>query len=241
VNDVLLTAVAGGVRALLQARGELDGTLVLHVSIPASIRRTGEPLGGNRVGIRIVPVPLEEPTPVLRLARVARVTRRAKRRPPLQPAGALLQRWMVGVMARQHLINILVSNLPGPPAAMTFAGAGVLEVFQIGVVQGNVPISVGVLSYAGQLNVEVAADADLVPDLPVLVAGIERDLEALSCLRRRGEPPTTPGPASVGRPAADDARVKAPDQRESRDLWPWSPSAAWALAVRAPTSGARKA
>jgi diacylglycerol O-acyltransferase / wax synthase len=74
---------------------------------------------------------------------------------------------------------------------VTFAGAPVLEAFQIGVVQGNVPLSVGVLSYAGQLNIEVAADADIVPDLPVLVAGIERDLEVLSCARRLDEPSTT--------------------------------------------------
>jgi WS/DGAT/MGAT family acyltransferase len=191
VNDVVLTAVAGGTRALLQARDELDPALVLHVSVPASIRRIGEPLVGNRVGIRVVPVPLGEPDPVRRLVRVAGVTRRGKRRPPLQPAGALLQRWMVDVMARQRLINLLVSNLPGPPAAVTFAGAPVLEVFQIGVVQGNVPLSVGVLSYAGQLNIEVAADADIVPDLPVLVAGIQRDLEVLSCARRLDEPSTT--------------------------------------------------
>jgi hypothetical protein len=47
-------------------------------------------------------------------------------------------------------------------------------------VQGNVAVSVGRLSYAGQLNVEVAADAEVVPDLPIFAAGIERDLHALT-------------------------------------------------------------
>jgi WS/DGAT/MGAT family acyltransferase len=184
VNDVVLTAVGGGARALLRARGELDRVPVLHVSIPSSIRRPGEPLVGNRVGIRVVPVPLADPDPVHRLEQVARVTRRGKRRPPLQPAGALLQRWMVAVMTRQRLINIIVSNLPGPPSSLSFAGARVLEVFQIGVVQGNVALSVGVLSYAGQLNLEVVADADVVPDLQTFAAGIERDLANLSCAGR---------------------------------------------------------
>ena len=183
VNDVVLTAVAGGARALFQVRGELDPAPVLHVSIPASIRRPEEPLMGNRVGVRVVPVALAEPDPVRRLGQVVRTTRRGKRRPPLQPAGALLQRWMVAIMSRQRLVNIVVSNLPGPPSPLTFAGARVLEVFQIGVVQGNVALSVGVLSYAGQLNVEVAADAEVVPDMAVFAAGIERDLQVLSCAR----------------------------------------------------------
>ena len=39
------------------------------------------------------------------------------------------------------------------------------------------------LSYAGQLNIEVAADVDVVPDVQVFAAGIERDLEVLSCTR----------------------------------------------------------
>lgn len=181
VNDIVLTAVAGGARALFRARGELDPVPVLHVSIPASIRRPGEPLTGNRVGLRVVPVPLGESDAVRRLGQVVRTTRRGKRRPPLQPGGAVLQRWMVAVMSRQRLVNIVVSNLPGPSFPLTFAGARVLEVFQIGVVQGNVAVSVGVLSYAGQLNVEVAADADIVPDLPIFAAGIEHDLRTLSC------------------------------------------------------------
>jgi len=183
VNDVVLTAVAGGARALLQARGELSRAPVLHVSLAASIRRPDDPVTGNRVGIRVVPVPLADPDAVRRLGQVVRITRRVKRRPPLQPAGALLQRWRVAGMARQRVVNLLVSNMPGPPYALSFAGARVLEVFQIGVVQGNLALSVGVLSYAGQLNVEVAADAGVVPDLPIFAAGVKGALEELSCAR----------------------------------------------------------
>lgn len=183
VNDVILTAVAGGARAVLQARGELNPVPVLHISVPASIRRPGEPLMGNRVGVHVVPVPLDEPDALRRLHDVAQITRRAKRRPPLQPAGALMQRWTIAIMNRQRLVNIVVSNLPGPASPLTFAGARVLEIFQIGVVQGNVALSIGALSYAGQLNVEVAADAEVVPDVAVFVAGIEHDLEDLACAR----------------------------------------------------------
>jgi diacylglycerol O-acyltransferase len=62
---------------------------------------------------------------------------------------------------------------------MYFAGAKILEVFQIGVVQGNVPLQVGVLSYAGQLNFDIVGDADLVADLAAFAKGTADDLQRL--------------------------------------------------------------
>ena len=50
--------------------------------------------------------------------------------------------------------------------------------FQIGVVQGNVAVQVGALSY-GQLNFDIVADANLVPDLTVFANGMTEDLERL--------------------------------------------------------------
>jgi diacylglycerol O-acyltransferase / wax synthase len=72
-----------------------------------------------------------------------------------------------------------MSNLPGPPQHLYFAGAKILEVFQIGVVQGNVAVQVGALSYAGELNIDIVADTNIVPDLPVFAAGMTADLERL--------------------------------------------------------------
>ena len=72
-----------------------------------------------------------------------------------------------------------MSNLPGPPQPLYSAGAKILEVFQIGVVQGNVAVQVGALSYAGQLNLDIVADANLVPDLTVFANGMIEDLERL--------------------------------------------------------------
>jgi hypothetical protein len=82
-------------------------------------------------------------------------------------------------MNRQRRINLLMSNLPGPPQPMYFAGAKILEAFQIGVVQGNVPVQIGALSYAGQLNFDIVGDADVVPDLAAFASGIADDLDRL--------------------------------------------------------------
>ena len=52
-------------------------------------------------------------------------------------------------MNRQRLVNLLASNLPGPPAPMYFAGAEILEVFQNRRRARDRALTVGVLSYAG--------------------------------------------------------------------------------------------
>jgi WS/DGAT/MGAT family acyltransferase len=180
VNDVVLCAIAGGARALLAGRGELRCPLVLKVSVAASVREPASTSqAGNLVGVLVVPLPVGEEDPIRRLEQIARATAERKRLPPYQPAARLLQRWMIRIMNRQRLINLLMSNLPGPPQALYFAGARILEVFQLGVVQGNVAVQVGALSYAGQLNIDIVADAHLVPDLAVFANGMTEDLERL--------------------------------------------------------------
>lgn len=179
LTDLLLAAYAGGCRALLEARGELTPQLELKVSVAASLRGPGETTSGNRVGVRIVPIPVGEPNPVRRLKRIVRVMSAQRLQPPYQPGSRLLQRWMVRAMFHQRLVNLLLSNLPGPPATVYFAGAQVLDMFQIGVVQGNMPLGISVLSYAGQLNIVVVADADAIPDLEVFSRGLSETFEQL--------------------------------------------------------------
>lgn len=180
VNDAVLAVVAGGARALLTARGELTPTMVVRASVAASLRRDADRVaGGNRVGVIIAPLPVGEPDAGCRLAQIVAATRRRKARPPYQPSSRLLLRWMMRGMARQRLVNLLVSNLPGPPEPLWFAGALVLEMFQFGVVQGNVPVSVGALSYAGHLTLGVVADA-AVTDLGVFTAGMTQTVGELA-------------------------------------------------------------
>jgi WS/DGAT/MGAT family acyltransferase len=186
VNDVVLCTIAGGARALLAGRRELQRPLVLKVSVAASVRApTSASQAGNLVGILLVPVPVGEEDPIRRLEQIARATAERKRLPPYQPAARFLQRWMIHTMNRQRRINLLMSNLPGPPQPMYFAGAKILELFQIGVVQGNVAVQVGALSYAGQLNFDIVADANLVPDSTVFANGIVEDLERLGAHERK--------------------------------------------------------
>jgi len=192
VNDLVLAAVAGGARRLLASCGELSAGLVLRASVAASVRAAADqPAAGNRVGVMIVPLPVCEADPGRRLAMIARATAQRKRQPPYQPSARLLQRWMVGMMSRQRLVNLLVSNLPGPAGPLFFAGTPVLEIFQFGVVQGNVTVSVGALSYAGQLNLDLVGDPDAAPDLTAFADGICGTLRQLNALDTARPGPNT--------------------------------------------------
>ena len=181
VNDVVLTAVAGGARSVLAARGELTPRLVLRASVAASVRAAPDPRAtGNQVGILLVPLPVAEADPARRLAQIAAATAARKRQPPVAgPNAGLLQRPMISMMSRQRLVNLLVSNLPGPASPLCLAGARIREMYQIGIVGGNVTVNVGALSYAGQLNIAVAGDPEAVPDLAVVAAGMADTLEQL--------------------------------------------------------------
>jgi diacylglycerol O-acyltransferase / wax synthase len=190
VNDVVLAAVADGAHRLLAGRGELKPGLAIKASVAAAARDPADlAAGGNRAAIMLVPLPVSEPDPARRLAQIARATSERKRHPPYQPGGRLAQRWMVHAMSHQRLVNLFTSNLPGPPQPLYFAGARILEIFQAGVVQGNVTVAVGVLSYAGQLNFAIVGDADAVPDLQAFADGLTDALTQLVGTRPRAGSP----------------------------------------------------
>ncbi|HEX6675942.1 MAG TPA: wax ester/triacylglycerol synthase family O-acyltransferase [Actinomycetes bacterium] len=185
VNDVLLAAVAGGLRNLLLGRGEPVDGLVLRAFVPVSLHteRPGE-ARGNQDGGMMVPLPIGEPDEGRRLRLIAADTARRKR--TYRPQGGALfrnvpiQRAALRLAARQRVINTYVTNVPGPPVRLFFAGAPLLEVFPVVPIMGNVSLGVGALSYAGQFNVTAVADRERCPDIEVFVEGVRGSLDALA-------------------------------------------------------------
>jgi WS/DGAT/MGAT family acyltransferase len=185
VNDLLLAAVAGGLRALLLARGTPTDGLILYASVPVALRaRTDTAALGNQVGLMVVPLPVGEPDPAQRFQHITRATIERKRRPErlasLRPVGSLtILRVLNRYSRHQHIVDVFVTNVPGPKRPLYLLGARLVEVFPVVQVAGNVPLSVAVLSYAGQLNIGIQSDPDGCPDLDVFADGLCRSLEEL--------------------------------------------------------------
>ncbi len=186
VNDVVLAAVAGGLRDLLISRGEPVTGLVLRASVPVSLHR--EPAGpptGNRVGWMTVPLPAGEPSHTRRLEMIAAETTRGKKsaRPGVTSGIlrlALAQRAFNLYLPHQRYMNAFITNIPGPRAALRLAGAPLLEAFPLLAISGNMALGTAVISYAGQLNLTAVADRDRCPDIEVFAQGVRRALAELT-------------------------------------------------------------
>jgi diacylglycerol O-acyltransferase / wax synthase len=185
VNDVLLTAVARGYRALLESRGERVEDLILRAFVPVSLHQEqpGQ-AAGNVDAAMVVPLPIGEPDDarLLELIAAESVTRKAKARPS---GGAIfrsiaIQRAFLSYAPYQRLMNAYVTDVTGPPVPLYFAGAPIRELFPLVPILGNMSIGVGALSYADQFNITVVADGHLCPDLEIFVESVKRALDVLA-------------------------------------------------------------
>lgn len=192
VNDAVLAIVGGAARALLEHRGDaVPHDLVLHVLVPVSIRSDGERGAlGNRVSGILVPVPAGGSSIADRLAAVRDQMAAHKRRH--QSSGIefvldgieLIPTALLPVAARvlqhQPLVDVVVTNVPGPPFPLYFMGAKALEAVPIVPLAGNLTNRIAVLSYAGTLTIGVYSDADSCPDVEVFVAALRAGFEDLA-------------------------------------------------------------
>jgi hypothetical protein len=151
VNDVVLTAVAGGLRSLFLERGERPPPdLVLKALVPVSLHGADEHgTLGNRVSTIYAPLPVGIGDPQARLAAVARSMRRLKSRSEADSMGLVLDAATV---------------LPAGVARM-------LEAFPVVPLAANMTVGVAVVSYDGALTISLTADDLLCSDADVFAAG----------------------------------------------------------------------
>lgn len=196
INDAVLTAVTGALRRLLRHRGETVDQFV--VSIAASTRRDAQDAApGNQVGVIPVALPAGG-EPAQRLAAVADRTRTRRTAPPdasvtlLAPVFRGLARLglLNRYLNRQRRINTFVTNLRGPAHPLHLLGSTVTEMVPMSAITGNVTVGFAALSYAGSLVVTIIADRDACPDLPMLTACLQDELDRL------GDRPI-PGPVAA--------------------------------------------
>lgn len=185
LNDLLLSAVSGGIGRTLADRGEHLDSVVLSVPYSSRASTTGGSLG-NETGVVPFRIPLA-PDALSRLRSVAHLTRLQGDRPraaSARPLGVVfrglarvgLLQWFVD---HQRLVNSFVTNVHGPDAALSFCGCPVARLVPVAVTPGNVAVTFVVLSYAGTLTVSVVTDPDIVEDSGPLVAHVREELDLL--------------------------------------------------------------
>ncbi|HEV8563530.1 MAG TPA: wax ester/triacylglycerol synthase family O-acyltransferase [Actinomycetota bacterium] len=195
VNDVVLACVAGGLQDLLRARKEPTRGRTLRVMVPVSVRSQNEQRDvGNRVAPAFVDVPVGAMSAKRRLARIREATAALKVSPMAVGAGTIigwgayappaLHAAAARLASRGRWFNLVVSNVPAPQVPLYLAGARLAASYPSMPLNVNAALSIACTSLAGSMAFGLTADWDAVPDLDVLVRGIDDALADLTAAAR---------------------------------------------------------
>ena len=198
LNDAFLAGIAGALHRYHARHGA--EVPELRVTMPISIRKEGDPTGGNRITLMRFEVPVDARDPAARI-RVLHDRAVACRDEPSIPlantiAGMLnlLPSGVVGSMLKH--VDFLASNVPGLDAPIYVGGARVVGLHPFGPTIGAA-LNVTLLSYCGTCNIGVTTDTGAVPDPDELVECLRTGFEEVLDLGGPHEPVRLPatGPA----------------------------------------------
>jgi len=189
VNDVLLAAVAGGLRHYLEDRGRRVAGVSFRAAMPVNVRpleRMAEL--GNQFGLVFLSLPVGIADPVARVAEVRRRSRalRSSAEPwvvygilrLLGLVPAAVQRLVVRLFAAKT--TIVMTNMPGPRERLYLGGRPLDGLFFWVPQSGRVGMGVSICSYAGEVRLGVATDAGLVPDPEAIVRAFTEEVAELA-------------------------------------------------------------
>jgi diacylglycerol O-acyltransferase len=186
VNDVVLTAVAGGLRAWFAGLGA--DPVALRVKVPVSLHHPGDD-AGNRDSFICVDLPIDEPDPLARIGTIATETRERKRDRDARTLDAFfrdlthlsssLERFAEQWAASPRVFALNVSNVPGPAGPLAVLGAPVASLHSLAEIGHRHALRVAVVSAGGRIGFGLCADADAIGSPQPIADGIAADLRAL--------------------------------------------------------------
>lgn len=184
VNDVVLDLWAGGLRRLLVSRGEPVAGVELVTAQAVSNRSATDGSIDNQAGTIVMRLPTWEADAARRLDLIVRTTRIAKTGQRSAAIAGVIAGLSATPIARyfnlhQRAVNVIVTNVVGPPVPMFIFGARILGIAPIIQLVGNIGLTLCAFSYAGEVFLVVTADAAGFPDVDVLIEGMELDWRAL--------------------------------------------------------------
>jgi WS/DGAT/MGAT family acyltransferase len=191
VNDLLLSAAAGALRAYLVDQGDLADGVEIRAMVPVNLRRPKD-MGklGNRFGLVALELPVGIANPLARLY-VTR-ERMEKLKGSYQAPLTLSILGAVGMapkLAQEKVLDLLASkatavmtNVPGPQEAIYLAGARLREPLFWVPQSGDIGMGVSILSYDNKVQFGLITDKKLVPDPEHIVDRFASEFDKLLTL-----------------------------------------------------------
>jgi diacylglycerol O-acyltransferase len=197
VNDVVLSVVAGAMRAFLVSRGVRTEGVELRALVPVSVRAEDEHHQmGNRIVVMRGPLPVYLSDPVQRLLFVKRAMDGLKESKQalgaemianvqnFAPPTILAQASRLNFSTR--LFNLIVTNVPGPQFPLYVLGRKMLEAYPVAFLPQHHALAIAIMSYNGQMNFGLLGDLDALEDIELVGESIAAELAELAALARKG-------------------------------------------------------
>jgi WS/DGAT/MGAT family acyltransferase len=177
INDLVLAISAGALRTLLLHHdGKADHPLL--ASVPMSFDFSPDRISGNRFSGVLVALPVDVDDVLKRVEKARAAANLAKEAHHLvgpelisrwsaylPPASTeSLFRWLSSRDGQNKVLNLNISNVPGPRERGRVGGALVTEIYSVGPLTAGSGLNITVWSYVDQLNISVLSDGATVDD-----------------------------------------------------------------------------
>ncbi|MBO2465513.1 bifunctional phosphatase PAP2/O-acyltransferase family protein [Actinomadura violacea] len=220
VTDVVLCALAGGLRRVGPAAAGPEGGRALRVAVPLMTGGPEVPPEGNHTSAVMVDLPYGPMPEIERLRALAAATKRLRSGTRALASAFVMQRAaralppvLHGAFARAvyggRTFQAIATNLPGTNTPARLAGAPMAVAHPIVPTGPGAPLAVGALGWSGMLNMGISAEATLVADMDALCGAMRDVIEELGAAEapepagppeaaaarfvRRGRGPSVPG------------------------------------------------
>ncbi len=186
VNDLMTSAVTGGLRRYLEARGEAP--VDFRAAVPVNLRGPNE-MGalGNKFGLVFLDLPVSIVDQRRRLDAVRFRMEALKGSPEAPVSLDVLAAVGFSAQAVQDAVvriigtkaTAVLTNVPGPPIPLYLAGQPIDSLMFWVPQSGRLGLGISILSYAGNAYVGVATDAGLVPEPDEIILGFYAEYDEL--------------------------------------------------------------
>lgn len=171
VNDVIVSAIAGGLGAHLRDDGVDVAGLRVRAMVPVNLRPPDDTgMTGNQFSLVYLELPLGVADPWERLMRVKLEMDRIKR--SFEPLAGWILVQGLGFLpsALEHAVSgfyadkasLVLTNVIGPQRTLFMAGAPLRQMTFWEPQSGGLGIGISIYSYAGELTVGVGSDRNLI-------------------------------------------------------------------------------